>query len=537
MIKNSNREFIHGIGLCLLCFLMTACSVCRQQKDGCVSPLDYGLKKAKTGEERYGVLYKVHSEALRLGKTVDYSRIKKIDLVIPKGAKSIPLGEKTDFKGVTITVRNNVKTFFLFEYTAPLQPIIVKATEVDKQSYTEPALQQGLYLLSIKDENPWVENREGFNYGATRKDIVLIEDGKGLDVSCSPYNNKASKPSYTYRLVTKEEKSFENLVFKRMPGSSYMTKLVKFSNENNVRIESISVTTPEGTLYGDQAVCVYNCTNVSLKDISIDGTYSTTEKFGYGISMNNVWNVTCENIQSNTAWGVFGTNNTHKVHLKNCNVNRFDVHCYGSDVLCEDCTFNGTGGTYSSVFGTIEYRRCTFNEACPYINRPDYNAYVPFKLVLKDCIINATARQPFIVNLRKWNEDINARAELKVKCWPDIFVQNLTVNISEGMNVFELFRVPRDYSNKRPVANISSIAISGMDFHYSPNTSPVVFKLSSSEVTLANHIDCTLKDIHLVPERDIPIVKSAREQEAENRLIVNMKGPSGVPIKVPTLLD
>ncbi|MBO4573988.1 MAG: hypothetical protein J5708_01505 [Bacteroidales bacterium] len=535
--KSSLFVWSNIFAFCGIALLVVSCSVCRQHKEGCVSPLDYGLKKARTGEERYEVLYKVHSEALRLGKAVDYSGIKKIDLVIPKGAKSIPLGERTDFKGVTITVINNSKTLFLFEYTAAMLPISVKASEVDNQIYSEQSLKRGLYLLSIKDEKPWVENREGYSYGATRKDIILVENGKGLDSPCSPYNNVYSNPTFLYRSVTGKEKCFENVVFQRLPGSTYITKLVKISNENCTKVENVSVITPAGALNGDQAICINNCTNVLLKNINIEGTYSTKDKFGYGISMDNVWDVTCENIIARTEWGVFGTNNTHKVHLKGCNVNRFDIHCYGKDVLCEDCSFSGTGGVYSSVFGTIDYRRCTFDDACPYINRPDYNAYVPFRLVLKECIINATARQPFIVNLRKWNEDINARAELKVKCWPDIVIENLTVNISEGMNVFELFRVPREYSYKRPVANISSIAIKGLGFKYSPNASLVVFKLSSSEITLANPLECTLKDIHLVPESDIPIVKSTGKQRPENRLIVNMKGPSGVPIKVPKILN
>lgn len=82
-----------------------------------------------------------------MGKTVDYSRIKKIDLVISKGAKSIPLSEKTDLRGVTITVMNNNKNLFLFEYTKEMQPITVKAKEVDNQSFSEKVFKKGLYLF------------------------------------------------------------------------------------------------------------------------------------------------------------------------------------------------------------------------------------------------------------------------------------------------------------------------------------------------------------------------------------------------------
>ena len=516
---------------------LSACSVCRQHGGDCISPLDYGLKKARTGEERYEVLYKAHAEALRLGKAVDYSGIKKIDLVIPKGAKSIPLTERTDFRGATITVTNNSKTLFLFEYKQEVLPIAVNAGDVDRQCYTAPQLRKGLYLLSVTDEKPWVENREGYSYGATRKDIVLIEDGAGLDGPCSPYNNKASKPGCVYRPVSKAEKSFANVVFKRLPGSTFLTKLVKFSYENNVRIENVSITTPAGTLYGDQAICVYDCTNVLLDNITIDGTYSTTEKFGYGISMNNVWNVECRNVKSVTPWGVFGTNNTHQIHLVDCEIDRFDIHCYGKDVLCEGCIFNGTGGIYSSVFGTIAYRSCTFNGANAYINRPDYNAYVLFTLVLKDCIINAAESLPYIINLRQWNDVVNSREELKTKCWPNVSIENLTVNLHEGMDFFELFRVPRNYSNKRPVAGISAITINGLKFQYPSSTTSVKFKLSSSEVRTANRMNCTIDDLHLIPDNVEPAVKNTVNQKMNERIIVNMLGPKGETVGISTLTD
>ena len=512
-------------GSCLVSLIcLSACSVCRQQKFDSVSPLDYGLRTARNGEERYEVLYQTHREAIRLGRKVDYSGIKKIDLVIPRGAKSIPLTDKTEFGGVRITVENNSKTLFLFEYTREMRPITVKARDVDNQNYTSPYLGKGLYLLSIKDDRLWVANREGYSYGATRRDIVLIEDGKGKDGPCSPYSSASSSPSYVYRAVTNEEKSFANITFVRRPGSTQLTKLVRFTNENNIRIENVSITTPVDTLIGDQVIHIENCSNIQLIDITIDGTYSTKEQYGYGISLNNVWNVTCKNIYAKTSWGVFGTNNVHKAHLVNCDINRFDIHCYGKDVLCEDCSFTGTGGIYSSVFGTIEYRRCTFNDASPYFNRADYNAYVHFNLVLKDCIVNAPKTRPYLFNLRTWSDKINERAELKTKCWPDVTIENMTVNLPEGIDTFELFRVPKSFANKRPAAGLSEISIKGLVFNYPPNAKKMIaFKLSSSELQLVNRLNCTLEGIELRPGGERILTRSVNDQPSSDRIIVNMK--------------
>lgn len=79
----------------------------------------------------------------------------------------------------------------------------------------------------------------------------MIEDGKGMDGPCSTYNNAVSKHSYLYRAVTESEKGFEDLVFKRLPGSTFMIKLRKFSHENNIKIENVFVSTPVATLYRD----------------------------------------------------------------------------------------------------------------------------------------------------------------------------------------------------------------------------------------------------------------------------------------------
>ena len=525
------RYLIHIILCLLMVVFLTTCSISRHGHDDYISPLDYGLMNAQTGTERYEILYKTHVNALQLGKGVDYLGIKNIDLEIPQGAKSIPLSENTNFRGVTISVVNNNKTFFLFEYKKEMTPLVISTKDIDDCRYTSTELKSGLFLLSIKDENPWVLNREGHSYGATRQDVVLIKDGVGEDSPCSTYSTKSSAPVYSYRRVTKAQKAFSNLTFNRRPGSTKLTKLVKFSCENNVHIENISITTPADSLYGDQAICIENCSNVILKNITINGTYSTSKKFGYGISMNNVWNVYCQNIQSNTAWGVFGTNNAHKVHLEDCNINRFDVHCYGKDILCDNCIFNGMGGVYSSVFGAIEYRNCTFNDACPYTNRPDYNAYVDFNLILKNCIFIPSYRHYFLINIQVLNNKINERAELKKKCLPNVTIENLTVYIPEDIKAIGLFRLPEN-TYTYPVGGISDISIEGMTFKYKEGKSPVSLKLSTTEIQVENRLSCMLDGLNLLPETENVFAQRTKKYDYSGSVIINMKSSKGEDINI-----
>ena len=52
-----------------------------------ISPLDYGLREATNGIERYYALYKAHSEAISRGTTVSYEGISSLDIELPPDFK------------------------------------------------------------------------------------------------------------------------------------------------------------------------------------------------------------------------------------------------------------------------------------------------------------------------------------------------------------------------------------------------------------------------------------------------------------------
>lgn len=53
-------------------------------------PFNYGYAQAKSGEERYEVLYRTHHMTVKRGMDVDYTGIERVYLVIPAAAKSTP---------------------------------------------------------------------------------------------------------------------------------------------------------------------------------------------------------------------------------------------------------------------------------------------------------------------------------------------------------------------------------------------------------------------------------------------------------------
>ena len=109
-------RYLRRILLCVFALFQTAgCAIVRGDFTGFILPFDYGQRSAKTGEQRYDVLYKTHCAAIERGVNVDYARVGEVELSIPKDAKSIPLTDFTDFKGTRFVFHNFTKMTFMFE--------------------------------------------------------------------------------------------------------------------------------------------------------------------------------------------------------------------------------------------------------------------------------------------------------------------------------------------------------------------------------------------------------------------------------------
>ncbi len=101
-----------------------------------VNPIEYGLRYAKNGEERFWALYKAHVSACQTKESVSYANVGDLDIEIPANAKSIPITWDTDFCGITITVKNSVKGFTLFSYSGQKRAIVIAKRDVDGKSFT-----------------------------------------------------------------------------------------------------------------------------------------------------------------------------------------------------------------------------------------------------------------------------------------------------------------------------------------------------------------------------------------------------------------
>lgn len=427
----------------------------------CINPRSYGLSKAITGEDRYYVLLKAHQEAIRQGCNVSYKGIKRIDITIPANATSIPLGIYTDFAGVTINVLNNNKRLSLFSLSDKKQQIQLSADVIDKGDFSHiPALRKGRFLLTVRDKNPWVKERIGYGYSFYRQDVITIVDGLGQNGPVMPYNNKSSIPECYYCQVSGQSIIIKNLIFNRKKESTKITGLFDISMEDDVLIENIIINTPEGHgMYTDAIIKISSSSNVTLKDIVAKGSYSQKNSYGYVFEANNVYGLKVINVDAFADWGVFGNNNLHNVTIEDCKLNRFDIHCYGRDVTCKNCQFEGLYNQFSSTYGQILFENCTFINFTPYLNAESYNAYVPVDLIFNLCTFNISQENNAIIKMSGLTEEVNPRTELSVKCLPNVKIIDCSVNVDDGLDVWYVIH-PGGIRYKDAIGYINNIELS-----------------------------------------------------------------------------
>lgn len=484
--------------LIAFCIILSSCSLLNkvtEQKS--VSLVEAGILNAKNGEEAYRILYDSHLRANKEGKRISYKGVEKIVLSIPYNAKSIPLTNFTDFEGVEFCVTNKSKDMVLFELSSKVEEIEVDPAYIDKGAYKKiNSLRKGDYLLCIQDAKPWVDHREGFDYGFKRRDIIKIHNGKGLNKPISNYSNEFSSAQCWYCAVS-DSVVFQNIKLTRTSESTNKTLLLDIRYQDNVSVRNVAISTPPSKLIADNAISIRDCSNVALKNITINGTYSSTSSFGYGIGVNNVCNLIIDRVYGRGNWGVFCTNNVNNVHLTNCDINRFDVHCYGRNIYFDKCNFVNLRNQFSSVFGIISFNECVFNSFIPVSNRTSFNAYVGYDIEIKNCTLNVTNKyDAFLVDLGRYDDVINKRNELSLKCVPNITVDNLTVNLPDDAVSFSIFHSKKADDFTGTIGYLNNIGLKDIVINYDGDKT-IPIHISNNAYTTRNAFSCVMNNIEM----------------------------------------
>lgn len=453
-----------------------------------ISPITFGILDAKDGIEAYDILFKTHTYANSQNLPVVYKGVKEIRIEIPSNAKSIPLSSYTDFSNTQITVLNRKKDLFLFTLYNEMMPIDIKPQSIDLGEYKKTIIEKGKYLLSVEDQNPWVLERVGYGGAFMRKDIFFVVNGQSKNHPICPYNNKQSNLRCKYVKVDTSKKVIKNLTFLRDSLSKSKTFMLKVCGQYNVLIENIDIKTPENdSLYGDACIQINDSYKVKLNTINICGTYSQLKKYGYGISMNNVSDFEADNLNATAKWGVFGTYNVSNVTIKNSILNRFDIHCYGKNIISSNCIYKDVYNQYSSVFGFIKYYNCTFDHCTPVLLEPSYNAYTPFYILIKNCNFIVSEEKNYIIYARKMVKGKNEREELQEIYWPSVTIDKMRIIDNDNVNKLLLFYNDKSYYD-RPIVGNLSIELCHIDYLSKNTNEKCLFKLSSQLIKARNNV-------------------------------------------------
>jgi len=432
-----------------------------------VSPLDYGLREATTGIDRYYALYKAHTDAIARGLEVSYEGIDTLYIEIPSDFKVIPLGRHTDFGGLVLYVTNHSQHGALFSMIAASKPVTFDKTLVDSLDFRSvPELAHGSHLLVLEDLNPWTERR-GYGYQQYRRDILVVREGMALNAPVASWNTDSTRlKAYCYDFDTDTKSEVKNLTMHRVKGCTFRTYCLALVGQSGVIVSNIRVTTPRSRMIADGVFSISNCANLLFDRDTVEGTYSgygTSRNYGYAFSMNNVYNASFTNLRASGNWGVFGTNNLSNTYLGNCDIDRFDIHCYGRDVSLKSCTLRGRQTLFSSMYGTVAFDSCHFIDYTPIRVRSSYNAYTPFDIVMKDCTFELTRRYHSIVQIDMLDTANNPRPELNPKCWPNLRIYNLTVVVPATIRTMNIFNLQGNAKElRREFDYIDNVVVKGL---------------------------------------------------------------------------
>ena len=399
------------------------------------------------GVELYNALKSIHFMAYGNGDSVKYPQHKTLKITInPNSPEPIPLSLNTDFNYCKFEVTNTAAETTLFSLgEATNNSVSIEKSQLRKNEKvygSNHELNDKPKLLIVEDNSPWTV-RTGYSDPVKRRDIFFVMDNQIQNDPIATYNNNYSLPTCNYVDVSTEQKTFKNIVFERTSDSTYVTNLLSVREQYNVLIESVSILTPDQgepasgvtPIHNDKCININDSAKIELRNITIDYTYSSINYYGYGIRLLNVWDCKISHLTAhNPRKGVMGNENLNGLKVEDSVLNRVDVHCYGRDIICANCTFKNTSNNYhiynrvSSFYGRLVFVDCLFDEFLPLRIDSEYNAFTPFDLILDNCTLNVSSSHKSIVNTPILGPTNTTRPELAEKCLPNIIIKNLQLH-------------------------------------------------------------------------------------------------------------
>ena len=233
------------------------------------------------------------------------------------------------------------------------------------------------------------------------------------------------------------------MVLNRSVNSTSRTYLLNVKG-SKAEIRNVEINTPPSDMVNDQAIFISESADVRFKNVTINGTYCRKDHSGYGILMDAVYDVRFDTLVGDADWGIFGNNNISQARLQDCDINRFDIHCYGKNITFKYCKFRNLYNQFSSVYGKVLFDRCEFFEFVPFLFESSYNAYTAFDLTFKDCVIHANKDRNYLIDGGGLaGVETTERPELKRQEYPRLVIDGLKVIMDDGIETYYIYKFQR----------------------------------------------------------------------------------------------
>lgn len=484
-------------------------------------------------------------------KKIQLTLLSETETIVP-----IKSPRQVDFNGWTIeitvsnqwNINNTVQTPYLFvlgenRESEELSVSGIRKSAIDAGCFTDISqLNSGTKLVFVKDSTPWTFRNEtpnsywsggvfstpwanwNENESKIRTDILLVKNGMAINRPIAPYDSMQSTPVVTYMNANEDQAYFKNLTFNRSASCCKVINLAFIGRLNNVIVQNIHVTTAStNSLTNDACLTMTKITNLTIQNYDINKTYSSVSNHGYGLSMNCIWNLIIKDSHATgPMWGVLGCNDLNYVRLENCSLNRFDIHCYGRDVTCINCLFqndnyianlpssasgsssiNNNYNRLSSFYGTLSYHNCTFNGFYPLLTDYTYNVYSDYDIFIENCSMKIyLSETAFLFRMGFWAAPLNHRQKHIRKCWPNVFIDGLTISLRTDITTVYMFSlIDRETQNpahpeaaiKEPIyytsyLHVKNLRIQDMSGVAINNASLVEMNKSSTEIDYAQRV-------------------------------------------------
>lgn len=417
---------------------------------------DFGAK-SQEGYDDYYVIKATHEYANENNCEVRAEEGKTYHIYRLEETAPIIIQTNTNWNNANIVIHdeyindNDTRNYAIFQITTGVNDItinddaILDKIDINQQTRKIEELSgygNCLCIVYNANKKQYIRSGEDEDSGADQEDLFEIDnEGKVLNDIQWDFDSITS-----IKLIKIPEKTItiENANFTTiLPETDYEQESAYFNRSieckrSNTIIQNIhhGVNNTErvaGPYYG--FIKIFYVADVELKNSTLYA-HKYNKKSNYDLIIANainivIDNVTSDNIEDDSRWGITGSNYTKDITYRNCVLNRIDAHCGVYNLNIEDCII-GIKGLSLIGAGKLDIKNSTRVGGTTFIQlRSDYGSWWNGTISITDCKFNTSKADSIFSYKVMYNSDGSLHDYGYDKVLPNLNIDNLQIEESE----------------------------------------------------------------------------------------------------------